>query len=92
MFASYGSSLHASSITFISQAAMDAGVPEQLGLKKQIGVVKGCRSVTKADLIHNDYLPNIDVDPQTYQVKADGVLLWCEPADVLPMAQRYFLF
>jgi urease subunit alpha len=92
MFASYGSSLHASSITFISQAAMDAGVPEQLGLKKQIGVVKGCRSVTKADLIHNDYLPHIDVDPQTYQVKADGVLLWCEPADVLPMAQRYFLF
>ncbi len=92
MFASYGSSLHASSLTFISQAAMDAGVPEQLGLKKQIAVVKGCRSVTKADLIHNDYLPDIEVDPQTYQVKADGVLLWCEPADVLPMAQRYFLF
>ena len=92
MFASYGSALHASSLTFISQAAYDAGVPEELGLKKQIGVVKGCRSVTKADLIHNDYLPNIDVDPQTYQVKADGVLLWCEPADVLPMAQRYFLF
>ncbi|MFJ5298289.1 urease subunit alpha [Pseudomonas sp. NPDC088368] len=92
MFASYGSALHASSLTFISQAAFDAGVPEQLGLKKQIGVVKGCRSVTKADLIHNDYLPKIDVDPQTYQVKADGVLLWCEPADVLPMAQRYFLF
>jgi urease subunit alpha len=92
MFASYGSSLHASSLTFISQAAFDAGVPEQLGLKKQIAVVKGCRDVTKADLIHNDYLPNIDVDPQTYQVKADGVLLWCEPADVLPMAQRYFLF
>ncbi|NBB10815.1 urease subunit alpha [Pseudomonas sp. SLFW] len=92
MFASYGSALHASNLTFISQAAFDAGVPEQLGLKKQIGVVKGCRSVTKADLIHNDYLPKIDVDPQTYQVKADGVLLWCEPADVLPMAQRYFLF
>jgi urease subunit alpha len=92
MFASFGSNLHASSLTFISQAAMDAGVPEQLGLKKQIGVVKGCRSVTKADLIHNDYLPKIDVDPQTYQVKADGVLLWCEPADELPMAQRYFLF
>jgi urease subunit alpha len=55
-------------------------------------VVKGCRNVTKADLIHNDYLPDIDVDPQTYQVKADGVLLWCEPSDVLPMAQRYFLF
>ncbi|MGZ0781360.1 urease subunit alpha [Pseudomonas saponiphila] len=92
MFASYGGSRHATSLTFISQAAMDAGVPEQLGLKKRIAVVKGCRTVQKSDLIHNDYLPNIEVDPQTYQVKADGVLLWCEPADVLPMAQRYFLF
>jgi len=92
MFASYGSSLQATSLTFISQAAFDAGVPQTLGLKKQISVVKGCRNVQKKDLIHNDYLPTIDVDPQTYQVKADGVLLWCEPADVLPMAQRYFLF
>ncbi|KAB0516575.1 MULTISPECIES: urease subunit alpha [Pseudomonas] len=92
MFASFGSALHATSLTFISQAARDAGLPEALGLKKQIAVVKGCRDVQKTDLIHNDYLPDIDVDPQTYQVKADGVLLWCEPADVLPMAQRYFLF
>ncbi len=92
MFASYGGSLHASSFTFISQAAFDAGVPEQLGLKKKIGVVKGCRSVQKKDLIHNDYTPDIQVDPQNYQVRADGQLLWCEPADVLPMAQRYFLF
>ena len=92
MFASYGGSRHATSLTFISQAAKDAGVPEQLGLKKQIGVVKGCRDVKKTDLIHNDYLPNIEVDAQNYQVKADGQLLWCEPAEVLPMAQRYFLF
>nr|WP_314564114.1 urease subunit alpha [uncultured Pseudomonas sp.] len=92
MFASFGSALHATSLTFISQAAQDAGLPEALGLKKQIAVVKGCRNVQKTDLIHNDYLPDIEVDPQTYQVKADGVLLWCEPADVLPMAQRYFLF
>ncbi|MBA1273462.1 urease subunit alpha [Stutzerimonas azotifigens] len=92
MFGSYGGSLHASSFTFISQAAAEAGVPEQLGLKKKIGVVKGCRTVQKKDLIHNDYTPNIDVDPQNYQVKADGQLLWCEPAEVLPMAQRYFLF
>ncbi|WP_166357784.1 urease subunit alpha [Pseudomonas akapageensis] len=92
MFASYGGSRHATSLTFISQAAQDAGVPEALGLKKKIGVVKGCRSVQKTDLIHNGFLPEIDVDPQTYQVKADGVLLWCEPADELPMAQRYFLF
>ncbi|KTC14358.1 urease subunit alpha [Pseudomonas marginalis ICMP 9505] len=92
MFASFGSALHATSLTFISQAAQDAGLPEALGLKKQIAVVKGCRNVQKTDLIHNDYLPDIEVDPQTYQVKADGVLLWCEPAEVLPMAQRYFLF
>jgi len=92
MFGSYGGSLHASSFTFISQAALAAGVPEQLGLKKKIGVVKGCRSVQKKDLIHNDYTPTIDVDPQNYQVKADGQLLWCEPAEELPMAQRYFLF
>ena len=92
MFASYGGSRHATSLTFISQAAAEAGLPEQLGLKKKIAVVKGCRDVQKTDLVHNDYLPSIDVDPQTYQVKADGVLLWCEPADVLPMAQRYFLF
>ena len=92
MFASYGGSLHASSFTFISQAAFEAGVPEQLGLKKKIGVVKGCRSVQKKDLIHNDYTPDIQVDPQNYQVRADGQLLWCEPAEVLPMAQRYFLF
>ena len=92
MFASYSGSRHATSLTFISQAAAEAGVPEALGLKKQIAVVKGCRDVQKTDLIHNGYLPDIEVDPQTYQVKADGVLLWCEPADVLPMAQRYFLF
>lgn len=92
MFASYGGSRHATSITFISQAAFEAGVPAQLGLQKKIGVVKGCRNVQKQDLIHNDYTPTIEVDPQNYQVKADGQLLWCEPAEVLPMAQRYFLF
>ncbi|WP_339080185.1 urease subunit alpha [Pseudomonas sp. TMP9] len=92
MFASYGGSRHATCFTFISQAAFDAGVPEQLGLQKKIGVVKGCRTLKKSDLIHNDYLPNIEVDAQNYQVKADGQLLWCEPAEVLPMAQRYFLF
>ena len=92
MFGSYAGMLHDTSLTFISQAAFDAGVPEQLELKKRIGVVKGCRTAQKSDLIHNDYLPTIEVDPQNYQVKADGQLLWCEPAEVLPMAQRYFLF
>ncbi|KAF1071719.1 MAG: Urease subunit alpha [Pseudomonas citronellolis] len=92
MFASFGGSRHATSLTFISQAAFEARVPQQLGLHKAIGVVRGCRSVQKSDLIHNAYLPHIEVDPQNYQVRADGQLLWCEPADVLPMAQRYFLF
>ncbi|MCY1272949.1 Urease subunit alpha [compost metagenome] len=92
MFGSYAGMRHATSLTFISQAALAAGVPEKLGLQKRIGVVKGCRTVQKSDLIHNGYLPSIDVDPQTYQVKADGQLLWCEPAEVLPLAQRYFLF
>ncbi|MFV3371260.1 urease subunit alpha [Pseudomonas sp. NY15435] len=92
MFASYAGSRHATCLTFISQAAFDLGVHHELGLRKTIGVVKGCRSVQKTDLIHNAYLPHIEVDAQNYQVRADGQLLWCEPADVLPMAQRYFLF
>lgn len=92
MFASYTGSRHATCLTFISQAAFDLGVHHELGLRKAIGVVKGCRSVQKTDLIHNAYLPHIEVDAQNYQVRADGQLLWCEPADVLPMAQRYFLF
>lgn len=92
MFASYAGSRHATSLIFVSQAAFAAGVPQQLGLRKAIGVVSGCRGVQKSDLIHNGYLPTIEVDAQNYQVRADGQLLWCEPADVLPMAQRYFLF
>jgi urease subunit alpha len=57
-----------------------------------LAAVKGCRSVTKRDMVHNAYLPAMQIDPQTYEVRADGVLLTCEPAKVLPMAQRYFLF
>ncbi|RCH25248.1 urease subunit alpha domain protein [Pseudomonas aeruginosa] len=68
------------SLTFVSQAAFAAGVPQQLGLRKAIGVVSGCRGVQKTDLIHNGYLPTIEVDAQNYQVRADGQLLWCEPA------------
>ncbi|TBW11788.1 urease subunit alpha [Azotobacter chroococcum subsp. isscasi] len=92
MFASFAGSRHATSLTFVSQAALAAGVPEKLGLQKRIGVVKGCRNLQKKDLIHNGATPRIEVDPQTYQVRADGQLLWCEPAEVLPLAQRYFLF
>ncbi|MCP1646378.1 urease subunit alpha [Pseudomonas citronellolis] len=92
MFASFGGSRHATSLTFLSQAAWESGLHARLGLHKAIGVVQGCRTVQKTDLIHNAYLPHIEVDPQNYQVRADGQLLWCEPAEVLPMAQRYFLF
>jgi urease subunit alpha len=67
-------------------------VGASLGLRKQTLPVRGTRSVSKRDLVHNDYLPKIEVDPQTYEVRADGQLLSCEPATVLPLAQRYFLF
>jgi len=92
MFGALPSAVADTSLTFVSQAALADGIGERLGLKKRLVAVKGCRSVQKADLIHNDWLPDIQVDPQTYQVYADGELLWCEPAEVLPMAQRYFLF
>ncbi|WP_147694313.1 urease subunit alpha [Vogesella mureinivorans] len=92
MFGAYGGAIAAGSVTFVSQAALAAGVGEALGLKKRLVAVQGCRNVQKTDLIHNDYLPVIEVDPQNYQVRADGQLLWCEPASELPMAQRYFLF
>lgn len=92
MFGTLGSALHATRMTFVSQAGFDAGIQQQLGLKSLIGVVKNCRNVSKSDMVLNDYQPEIEVDPQTYQVKADGQLLTCEPAESLPMAQRYFLF
>ena len=92
MFGALGGARHATVMTFMSQAGIDAGVPGQLGLKNLVGKVANCRSVTKSGMILNDYQPVIEVDPQNYQVKADGQLLICEPAEVLPMAQRYFLF
>ncbi len=92
MFGALGSALHSTRMTFLSQAGQQAGVNEQLGLKSLIGIVRNCRQISKADMRLNDYQPHIEVDPQTYQVKADGELLVCEPAEVLPMAQRYFLF
>jgi len=92
MFASIGKAVQSTSMTFLSQAAVAAGVPEELGLQSMIGVVKGCRTATKDQMIHNDWQPDIQVDPQTYEVTADGMTLTCEPAEVLPMAQRYFLF
>ncbi|CAJ0778019.1 Urease subunit alpha [Ralstonia condita] len=92
MFGSAGGALGRTSLTFLSQSAAAAGVAERYGLAKTTAVVKGTRSVSKADMIHNDWQPDITVDPETYQVVADGTVLTCEPAEVLPMAQRYFLF
>jgi urease subunit alpha len=92
MFGALGGSRHATTMTFVSKASNELGIGEKLGLKSMLGVSRGCRTVTKKDMILNDYLPMIDVDPQTYEVRADGVLLVCEPASVLPLAQRYFLF
>jgi urease subunit alpha len=92
MFGAYGRSVEASGVTFVSQAAADAGIGETLGLAKSVMPVKGTRAISKRDMKLNDALPEIEVDPETYIVKADGEVLTCEPADVLPMAQRYFLF
>ena len=92
MFGSLGGSLARGSLTFISQAAQAAGVAERYGLRKSTVAVKDCRSVTKASMVHNSYLPKMEIDPQRYTVRADGVLLTCEPATRLPLAQRYFLF
>jgi urease subunit alpha len=80
------------SISFVSQAALDAGVPQELGLGKRAVAVRNTRTIGKGSMIHNDALPAIEVDPETYEVRADGELLLCEPAEAVPMAQRYFLF
>ncbi|GAB1617024.1 urease subunit alpha [Pseudomonas sp. NGC7] len=92
MFGALGAARHATRMTFLSQAAMDSGVAEALNLRSLIGVAHGCRRVRKADMVHNTLQPVIEVDAQTYQVRADGELLVCEPASELPLAQRYFLF
>jgi urease subunit alpha len=92
MFGALGGARNATCMTFLSKVAVEAGVPEKIALRNKIGIVEGCRAVRKADLIHNDYRPDIEVDPRTYEVRADGELLTCEPASELPMAQRYFLF
>ncbi len=92
MFGSFGRSLHKSSLTFISQAGFAAGVHQQFGLLKTISTVKNIRGIKKQHMVHNHYLPTMEIDAQTYAVRADGQLLTCEPAKLLPMAQRYFLF
>ncbi|MFC3684150.1 urease subunit alpha [Hydrogenophaga luteola] len=91
-FGALGSALARGSLSFVSQAAQAAGVAQRYGLAKTTVAVQGCRGVTKASMVHNSYLPVMEIDPQRYTVRADGVLLTCEPASKLPMAQRYFLF
>jgi urease subunit alpha len=92
MFGSFGKTRQSIALTFVSKAALDAGVPSKLGLRKRAVAVERCRTIGKKDLIHNSATPQIDVDPETYEVRADGVLLTCEPMQELPLAQRYFLF
>lgn len=92
MFGAYGRSVENSAVTFVSEAAQSAGLRDTLGLAKQTVAVKNTRNIGKSDLILNNATPHIEVDPETYEVRADGELLTCEPAEVLPMAQRYFLF
>jgi urease subunit alpha len=92
MFGALGGARHATCLTFLSKAALEADVPARLGLQKRTVAVKNTRAVRKKDMVLNDALPVIEVDPQTYEVRADGQLLTCEPAETLPLAQRYFLF
>jgi urease subunit alpha len=91
-FGAFGGAIAKASLTFVSQAARKAGVPEKYGLQKTTVAVKDIRRLTKRSMIHNALTPKVTVDPETYQVHADGVLLDCEPATELPLAQRYFLF
>ena len=93
MFGAFGKALSNSSVTFVSQAAIDNALRETLGVEKQMMAVRNTRGgISKASMILNSATPTIDVDPETYDVRADGELLTCEPATELPMAQRYFLF
>jgi len=93
MFAAFGKSLTASSVVFTSKAAVRANLGKKLGIEKEMVAVSNTRDgISKKSMIHNSATPKIDVDPETYEVRADGELLTCAPAEVLPMAQRYFLF
>jgi urease subunit alpha len=90
MFGSFGGATASTSLTFLSQAGLDAGIGEMF--EKKAVAVRHCRTVAKKDMVHNAAMPTIEVDPETYEVRADGELLTCEPAQNLPLAQRYFLF
>ena len=93
MFGAFGKALAASSVVFVSKAALKRGLRAKLGVEKEFVAVENTRGgISKKSMVHNDATPDLSVDPETYEVRADGELLTCEPAEVLPMAQRYFLF
>jgi urease subunit alpha len=92
MFGAFGGAIAPTCVTFVSKAALEAELPRKLGLHKRAAAVENCRAIGKASMVHNQNTPHIEVDPETYEVRADGELLTCEPAQSLPMAQRYFLF
>lgn len=92
MFGAYGGAVGMNSLLFVSAASLEHGALDELRLSKHLSAVRDCRTVTKADMVHNDWLPEIEVDPETYEVRANGEILTCEPMAVLPMAQRYSLF
>ncbi|MCB1463862.1 MAG: urease subunit alpha, partial [Nitratireductor sp.] len=93
MFGAFGKAMTNSAVTFVSKAALDDGLREKLGVAREMVAVENTRGgIGKAAMVLNDATPEIEVDPETYEVRANGELLTCEPADVLPMAQRYFLF
>jgi len=92
MFGSFGGARGSTGLTFTSRAALDSGALDGLHLKKRLAAVERCRTIGKKDMVHNAGMPRLEVDPETYEVRADGELLTCEPAKELPMAQRYFLF
>jgi urease subunit alpha len=92
MFGAFGKALQASSVTFLPTAAIERGLPAELGIGRVVLPARNIRAVDKSRMVHNDATPVVEVDPETYEVRADGVHLTCEPATVLPMAQRYFLY
>jgi urease subunit alpha len=92
MFGAFGSAPYSTSVTFTSQAAVAAGIPAKLGLRKRAVPVQNCRVIAKRDMVLNNATPRLEVNPETYEVRADGELLSCEPLSELPLAQRYFLF
>src|SRR4029078_9289584 len=92
MFGAFGRALTASSVVFSSKAAVRGNLGRKLGIQKELVAVTNTRKISKKSMIHNDATPNLEVDPETYEVRADGELLTCDPAEVLPMAQRYFMY